>query len=180
MKKVFIILGITIILLFVIIQNKNNILKKIYPIKYNEYVEKYANKYNVDKYLIYATIKAESNFKKDAESKKGAKGLMQLMLSTAKEISVETEVEVGENNILNPDININIGTYYLSKMIYKYGNFELALAAYNAGSGNVDKWILNGVLKSDGSNIENIPFKETNNYVRKILKDYKIYTDLYT
>ena len=61
----------------------------------------------------------------------------------------------------------------------KYNSIELALAAYNAGSGNVDSWIKQNKIKSDGSDIENIPFKETNNYVRKILKDYKIYQELY-
>jgi len=54
----------------------------------------------------------------------------------------------------------------------------VALAAYNAGSGNVDKWIANGTINADGSNIENIPFKETNNYVRKIMRDYKIYSEM--
>ena len=64
-------------------------------------------------------------------------------------------------------------------LIQKYEVTELALAAYNAGSGNVDKWIDSGTLKSDGSDIENIPYKETNMYVRKILRDYKIYKELY-
>ena len=59
------------------------------------------------------------------------------------------------------------------------GNNILALTAYNAGMGNVDNWIKNGIIKSDGSDIENIPYKETNNYVRKILRDYKFYTQLY-
>ena len=58
-------------------------------------------------------------------------------------------------------------------------NIELALTAYNAGSGNVDTWVENGTLMADGSNIENIPYKETNNYVRKILRDYEIYKKLY-
>ena len=64
-------------------------------------------------------------------------------------------------------------------MLQKYNNTELALAAYNAGSGNVDNWINKGTLKNDGSDIENIPFNETNNYVRKILRDYEIYKELY-
>ena len=59
------------------------------------------------------------------------------------------------------------------------GNELLALAAYNAGMGNVDNWIKEGTIKKDGSNIENIPYKETNNYVRKIMRDYKIYKSLY-
>ena len=64
-------------------------------------------------------------------------------------------------------------------MLNKYECVEVALAAYNAGSGNVDKWIKDGIIKADGSDIENIPYKETNTYVRKIMRDYKIYKQLW-
>ena len=57
------------------------------------------------------------------------------------------------------------------------GNYHLSLAAYNAGIGNVQKWTENGIIKPDGSDIENIPYKETNNYVRKVLKNYRIYKE---
>ena len=143
-------------------------LTKVYKLEYTEYVKKYANEYNVDEYLIYAIIKAESNFEPNAESHRGAKGLMQLI-----------GIELNEDNILEPDININLGTKYISMLIQKYNNINLALAAYNAGSGNVDGWIEKGTLKSDGSDIENVPFTETNNYVRKILRDYEIYKNMY-
>ena len=65
------------------------------------------------------------------------------------------------------------------KLLEKYKNTEIAIAAYNAGIGTVDKWIEKGIIKPDGSDIENIPYKETNNYVRKTLRNYKIYQDLY-
>ena len=154
-------------------------LTKVYKLEYTEYVKKYANEYNVDEHLIYAIIKAESNFEPNAESHRGAKGLMQLMYSTAEDISKRIGIELNEDNILEPDININLGTKYISMLIQKYNNINLALAAYNAGSGNVDGWIEKGTLKSDGSDIENVPFTETNNYVRKILRDYEIYKNIY-
>ena len=154
-------------------------LTKVYKLEYTEYIKKYANEYNVDEYLIYAIIKAESNFEPNAESHRGAKGLMQLMYSTAEDISKRIGIELNEENILEPDININLGTKYISMLIQKYNNTNLALAAYNAGSGNVDGWIEKGTLKSDGSDIENVPFTETNNYVRKILRDYEIYKNIY-
>ncbi len=154
-------------------------LTKVYKLEYTEYVKKYANEYNVDEYLIYAIIKAESNFEPNAESHRGAKGLMQLMYSTAEDISKRIGIELNGDNILEPDININLGTKYISMLIQKYNNINLALAAYNAGSGNVDGWIEKGTLKSDGSDIENVPFTETNNYVRKILRDYEIYKNIY-
>lgn len=60
------------------------------------------------------------------------------------------------------------------------GNYYLALAAYNAGIGTVQKWIDGGIIRPDGSDIENIPYKETNNYVRKVLKNYRIYQEIYS
>ncbi len=104
---------------------------------------------------------------------------MQLMYSTAEDIAKRINIDLNEENILEPDININLGTKYISMLIQKYDNINLALAAYNAGSGNVDGWIEKGTLKADGSDIENVPFTETNNYVRKILRDYEIYKDIY-
>lgn len=158
---------------------RNQILMKIYKLEYSEYVKKYAKEYDVDKYLIFAIIKAESNFDQDAVSHREAKGLMQLMYPTAEDIAKKVNVDLNEENVLEPDININLGTKYISMLIQKYGNINLALAAYNAGSGNVDGWIEKGTLKEDGSDIENVPFTETNNYVRKILRDYEIYKKLY-
>ena len=68
----------------------------------------------------------------------------------------------------------------ISNLIKRYGNIELAVASYNAGIGNVDSWIEQGIIQENGENIENIPFKETNNYIRKILRNYKIYKQLYS
>ena len=183
-KKTIILIALVVIVLSILgkidlKKIKNQVLMRFYKIEYTEYVKKYANEYNVDEYLIYAIIKAESNFKQDAVSHREAKGLMQLMYSTAEEIAKKANVELNEQNILDPDVNINLGTKYISMLIQKYDNVNLALAAYNAGSGNVDGWIEKGTLKSDGSDIENVPFTETNNYVRKILRDYEIYKEMY-
>ena len=156
--------------------------KIIYKKDYQEYVQKYSQEYDVDENLVYALIKAESNFNANAESGKGAIGLMQLMESTAQDVCKKTDLNISNEDVkdklLEPEININIGTKYLSILIQKYGNVEIAIAAYNAGIGTVDTWIEKGIIKADGSDVENIPYKETNNYVRKILRDYKIYTNL--
>lgn len=171
---------ITIIVIFLSLFGlRKIILKRFYPIEYSEEVEKYSKEYNVDKNLIYAIIKAESNFNEKAESSKGAKGLMQLMYTTAKDVAKKVDIEIDEEKILEPNININLGTKYISILLEKYHNNELALAAYNAGSGNVDNWIEENTLKKDGTDAEKIPYKETNNYVRKILRSYKIYKNLY-
>lgn len=174
-----IILIVIFYVLFKIVNIQDIILKNIYPKEYEQQVTTYSEMYNVDENLIYAIIKAESNFDPNAVSNKDARGLMQLMYDTAADVAKIVEIEINEQNLLEPEININLGTKYISMLIEKYENIEVALAAYNAGSGNVDKWITEGTIKADGSNIENIPFKETNNYVRKILRDYKIYKQIY-
>ncbi len=181
--KILIILSIIIsimILLFGILKIQNFILKKIYKTQYSEYVYKYSEQNNIDPLLTFAIIKAESNFNRNIKSKSGAIGLMQLMESTALEEAEEVNEEiVVTESLYNPEVNIKIGTKYYAKLMKKYDNYLVALAAYNAGIGNVDNWIEQGIIKQDGSDIENIPFKETNNYVRKIVRDYKIYQELY-
>lgn len=175
---------ILIILLFIFtvyfifkLFNINDIIQKqAYPKKYEEYVSKYAKEYNIDELLIYSIIKAESNFNEKANSNVNAIGLMQIMESTANEISIKIDMkEINKEQLYNPEINIKFGCYYLSTLIKKYDNIGLALAAYNAGMGRVDEWIEKNIIKIDGSNLENIPFKETNMYVRKVLNNYKIY-----
>ncbi len=178
---IFIILLVIIFVAFRIIKVQNMILKKIYPINFQEYVELYAKENNLDKYIIYAMIKAESNFRPDVKSKSNAIGLMQLLENTAVEISnaIENNI-VTENSLYEPEINIKLGTSYYAYLLNHYnGNNILALTAYNAGMGNVDRWLEEGIIKKDASDIENIPYKETNNYIRKVIRNYKIYQNLY-
>ncbi len=177
-KKIFVFF-IILILMFTAFKITNRVaIKILYKKDYSEYVSKYAQEYGVEENLIYALIKAESNFDPDAVSHQNAQGLMQLMTTTAEEIANKNGIELTDENILEPDININLGTIYIADLLEKYECTEIALAAYNAGSGNVDKWIKNGIIQPDGSDIENIPFKETNTYVRKIMRDYRIYESL--
>ena len=161
----------------------NKIMKILYPIEYENLVTLYSQEYQVDEYLIYAIIKAESNFEINAVSNKVAKGLMQLMENTAKDVVKRVNIDISSEDLseklLEPDININLGTKYISILLQKYGNIPVALTAYNAGIGTVDNWIEKGIIKENGEDIENVPYKETNQYVRKILGSYKIYRELY-
>ena len=174
------ILSSIIFILFKVIKIDDIIMKKLYPLKYSEYVEKYAEEYNMDKYMVYAIIKAESNFDENAKSSSDAIGLMQIMETTAIETARKMDLEVTEEDLFKPDLNINIGLKYFTYLLNQYdNNYPLAIIAYNAGMGNVDSWIKEETIKEDWTDIENVPFKETNNYVRKILRDYEIYKRLY-
>ena len=184
--KLLIILLIIIIVTIILLgplQIQNKILKIMYPREFENIVTLYAKEYNVDENLVYAIIKAESNFDPNAVSGKSAKGLMQIVDETAIDIAKTLSLKLSEDELIEKlndiDLNINLGTKYMSMLLKKYENIAIALTAYNAGIGTVDNWIEKGTIKSDGSDVENIPYKETNQYVRKILRDYKIYQKLY-
>lgn len=178
---VFIIILCVVAILFGVFRIQDMVLKMIYPQKYAELVNQYAEENDLDPLLVFAIIKAESNFDEDVVSNSGAVGLMQLMESTAQEMADDLAIEIPTKEALfDPELNIQIGTYYFAYLLGIYeGNIYLALTAYNAGIGNVNTWIEEGTIREDGSDIENIPYKETNNYVRKIVRDYRIYQDLY-
>lgn len=182
-KKLLIVIILILIVIVFLGVFKDKILKIIYPKTFKEYVSIYSEEYNIDENLIYALMKAESNFKSKAVSNRGAIGVMQLMEETALDVSKKAKIDIDENNLeqelLKPEVNIKIGTIYIKTLLNQYQNVEVALAAYNAGIGTVNTWIEEGIIKKDGSDIENIPYKETNQYVRKILRDYKIYEYLY-
>ena len=176
-KRVVLILSILIISIIAIVVEKDTINKFLYPKKYSQYVEKYSNKYNLDENLVYSVIKAESKFRPNAQSHKGAKGLMQISDIT-KDWAIE-ELGIKNIDIFNPETNIMLGCWYLNKLYKEFGNIDLVVAAYNGGSGNVKKWLNNNDYSKDGKILHNIPFEETSNYVIKVSKNYKKYSDIY-
>ena len=141
-KKVIIIILLAILVVFVFLA-KDNLLMMLYPRTYQEAVDVYKEKYNIEENIIFAVIKAESNFDKDAVSNRNAIGLMQLMEGTAKDVAKKNDIELNEENVKEElcDVykNIEIGTCYLAMLLQRYENIEVALAAYNAGIGTVDR-----------------------------------------
>lgn len=149
-------------------------LKKFeYPLYMSECVLPSAERYGVDPYLVYSVIKAESKFNAEAVSSKGAQGLMQITPQTAEWAMEKMGIE---GDIFEPAINISVGSWYLAKLMEDHnGNLTAALAAYNAGSTNVNEW------KDESGNItlKDIEFQETYDYVYKTLEYYQNYKKLY-
>lgn len=149
-----------------------------YPRKYRNEVESQSAKFSVSPYLVYAMIKTESGFNAEAKSDKNAMGLMQLLPSTAEYIS-DTVFDGEEIDLLNPADNIKCGVAYFAYLKEKFETVGLALAAYNAGEGNVAKWLSDGRYSTDGKELDYIPFAETREYVDKVLKRERVYKFLY-
>ena len=154
------------------------------PEEYAEFVEKYAQEYSVSEELVWAVIKTESGFDSSAVSNKGAIGLMQMMPSTFEWLTNDILRDHHNSGMLyDPETNIRYGTYYLSRLYSRFGDWDTAIAAYNGGEGNVSEWLADLRYSDDGKKlkIENIPdeFSETENYVKKVNKAFRKYKELY-
>lgn len=156
--------------------------KTVYQRDYSEYVEKYSKEFDIDENLVYAVIKAESDFDKDAVSKSGARGLMQIMPKTyLGDICMALGTPADADALFDPETNIRAGTYYLSYLINHFGSVRSALAAYNAGIGNVSDWLKNkSVCDADGELIvESVPFEQTRKYISRVEYYFGQYSALY-
>ena len=142
-----------------------------YPLRYESIVRTHARNYDLPPTLLAAVIYTESKFDADARSGAGAVGLMQLLPDTARGIALRTGGDrFVVSDLLDPEINIRYGSWYLRNLIQRYDDVSTALAAYHAGQGNVDEWRRKGV---------GVQFPETRNYVDKVLDAERVYADAY-
>jgi soluble lytic murein transglycosylase len=143
-----------------------------YPLRYATIVRVHASENQLDPALLAAVIESESKFDPNAESKAGAVGLMQLTPSTAKGIAQYTGgTRFRVSDLTDPDINVRYGAWYLRHLLNKYGKERLALAAYNAGQENVDRWQTEHL---------GIQFDETRDYVARVERLRTIYRRTYS
>lgn len=142
-----------------------------YPLRYEQIVTAHAKNYRLDPDLLAAVIYQESKFDASARSPSGAVGLMQLLPGTAKGIALRTGGHAFKvSDLLDPELNVRYGSWYLRHLLDKYGEEEAALAAYNAGQANVDRWRAAG---------EGIAFSETRHYVQRVAQLRRIYARAY-
>lgn len=151
---------------------------RTYPLEYTDIIFRYSREYDVPESVILSMIKVESNFKEDAVSPAGACGLMQLMPETFIWLASTLGEEVSEEQIFDPELNIKYGTYYVSTLYSRFGSWENVYAAYNAGHGNVAKWLSDPRYSENGV-LTDIPFPETENHVKKLVNVRAKYNELY-
>lgn len=154
--------------------------KVIYPLPYRQEIFRYSKQFELDPYFVAAVIRVESRFFSVAESRRGAKGLMQLMPETARWVAQQMNLEYRPELLEDPQYNIRLGCWYLSNLLAQFdGNPFLVLAAYNGGRGRVTRWLEEGVWDGQLSTSDNIPFPETRDFVQRVWRDYQIYSRLY-
>ena len=140
-------------------------LRARYPLRYEHIVKGHADNYRLDPALVAAVIYQESKFDADARSSQGAVGLMQLLPETAKGIATRTGGSAFEvDDLLDPEINVRYGSWYLRHLLDRYGSEERALTAYNGGQGNLDRGVVHA---------------ETRHYVERVLELRGIYRRAY-
>jgi soluble lytic murein transglycosylase len=143
-----------------------------YPLEYDHIVRGHAQKYDLDPALLAAVIYRESKFDPDARSSSGAVGLMQLLPETAQGIAQYTGgTRFVVEDLNDPEINVRYGSFYLRRLLNKYHDVRLALAAKNAGQANVDDWVAQGTRE--------IPFPETREFVDNVLEARDVYARAY-
>lgn len=152
--------------------------ERAFPLRYEAYIEKYADKYGLDKYLVMGVICAESKFDPTAHSGV-AKGLMQITDDTAEWIAERLGTDFYEDMAYDPETGISMGCCYLAYLMGIYENEDTALAAYNAGMGNVWKWLSDESYSADGETLFDMPYGETKKYVKRVRRLEALYKKLY-
>ena len=151
-----------------------------YPKLHWDTAKQYAGAFGIDPYLVMSLMKVESNFRVNAKSKSGAIGLMQVMPDTGRWVAgVLGTGSYYDNMLLDPDFNIMIGSWYIDHLLESYGEPAAAIAAYNGGMGNVDAWLASGTWSGKAEEVKDIPFKETSDFVNKVMNAWYMYARTY-
>ncbi|MCG8569304.1 MAG: lytic transglycosylase domain-containing protein, partial [Spirochaetes bacterium] len=153
------------------------ILKTLFPDHYRQWIEQYCSEYQVEPALAFAVMREESRYHPQIRSWANAVGLMQILPQTAEWLAPKMGIK--DYNLDNPQDNIHFGVFYLKFLERYFTEKELILACYNAGQGNVLRWHKKYQKYSSNEFYEIIPFAETRNYIRKVMRSYYLYQHLY-
>lgn len=178
-KKRLLLLGILLLMLaltlaLVIFWN----LETQLPFEHEEIIYECASDYDVPPELVFSVIYAESSFRENALSNRGAMGLMQLMPATFEEQCHKVGLDPDAFSPYDPAVNIRCGTHYLQELYSMFGTWELAITAYNAGMGNVRNWLSSDTYADGEGGLALIPFPETDAYLQRVLENIPLYRDM--
>jgi soluble lytic murein transglycosylase len=152
----------------------------LFPKPYWPDLKKFSSQNALDPYLVASLIRQESEFNPGAVSRANALGLMQLLPKVGSAVARQEKLKhFSASELFTPEVNLQLGTRYFRQMVDKFGAFEYALAAYNAGSNRVDDWMGQGKYRDPQEFVESIPFTETREYVQAILRNANVYRQLY-
>jgi soluble lytic murein transglycosylase len=152
----------------------------LFPKPYWIDLKKFSSDNALDPYMVAALIRQESEFNPSAVSRANAVGLMQLLPKVGNSVAKQEKMKHFSNNeLFTPGVNMELGTRYFRSMVDKFGSFEYALAAYNAGAERVQDWLGQGHYRDPQEFVESIPFTETREYVQAILRNANVYRQLY-
>lgn len=152
----------------------------LFPRPYWNDLKKYSSSNALDPFLVASLIRQESEFNPNAVSHANAVGLMQLLPKVGKGVAKQEKIKhFTPQALFTPEVNLRLGTRYFRSMVDKFGSFEYALAAYNAGADRVETWMNYGKYRDPQEFVESIPFTETREYVQAILRNESVYKQLY-
>lgn len=160
-------------------QLPREVLSLIFPMSFWDLIQKHAAARGLDPYLVAALVAQESTFTPDVRSSANAVGLMQLIPSTARVYAKKLGLKYSPQLMVDPESNIRMGTAYLADKLQEFGDLHLALASYNAGEGAVRRWLAERARHPADQFIDDIPYPETQNYVKRILGTQEDYRRLY-
>lgn len=177
-----ILVGLLLVGALIFLYADDELADKLYPRRYEEYVEYYAGKYELDPLLVYAFIRTESNFVPDARSDADARGLMQITEVTFDWIksNIAPDEAITFDQLDDPELNIRFGTYFVKACLLRYASdISTAAAAYHSGWGTVDELLADTSYSADGETLTEFPYPQMRNYVKKINANYQRYCQLY-
>ena len=173
-------LGLAGMGLWLLFEQKPEATVQVYPMSYEALIRAQAAQNGLDPALPAAVILAESSYLPDAVSQANAQGLMQLLPSTAEWIAPKFGETYAEGDLFAPEKNIKYGCWYLGYLVRRFdNNLTCAVAAYHAGQGTVDGWLANPEYSPDGATLSVIPSQATDTYVKRVLRYYEKYMELY-
>ena len=177
---IVVVLGLAGLGLWLLLGPRPEVTVEVYPMEYEALIRRQAQENGLDPAWPAAVILAESSYQPEAVSYANAQGLMQLLPTTAEWVAKKLDETYAEGCLVDPPTNIRYGCWYLGYLLRRFdGDMTCATAAYHAGQGQVDTWLKDPAYSADGVTLSAIPSEATDTYVKRVLKYYDKYKELY-